>query len=308
MPLSPPPIRLRQALRKAGLCRAGLRGAGLRAAGLRGADLRGVGLRGVGLRELALAGALMATVAAAIAATAATPAPQLTLAAEDDAAPWSYPDGSGYVNDLVRAAFQAAGWQLTLQVLPYPRCKQAAMRGRAAGCFSTSRTPDAEGALLFPARPVIEARNVLWVLRDSPLQGCAPAAWALRPSVAYVNGYEYTPALDALRERGEVAEQLGDSELESLRKLAARRIDAAVVTVDAVKRIELVQRQAGVVLPLRALCDYGGLPAYVAFSRRHPQGAAARAAFDLGMERLVRSGELARLQQRWAARALELAR
>jgi polar amino acid transport system substrate-binding protein len=182
------------------------------------------------------------------------------------------------------------------------------MRGRVAGCFSTSRTPDVEGSLLFPARPVVEARNVLWVLRDSPLHGCAPAAWARRPSVAYVNGYEYTPALDALREQGRVAQQLGDSELESLRKLAAHRIDAAVVTVDAVKRIELVQRQAGVAQPLRALCDYGGLPAYVAFSRSHPQGAAARAAFDQGMERLARSGELARLQRRWAARALALAR
>lgn len=275
-------------------------------------------LRGPAARTAAaVARAMVAWVAVAVAvavpaasagpAPGAAPVPQVTLAAEDDAAPWSYPDGSGYVNDLVRAAFQAAGWQLTLQVLPYPRCKQMALRGRVAGCFSTSRTPDVEGSLLFPARPVMEARNVLWVLRDSPLQGCAPAGWARRPSVAYVNGYEYAPALDALREQGQVAQELGDSELESLRKLVARRIDAAVVTVDAVKRIEVVQRQAGVVLPLRALCDYGGLPAYVAFSRGHPQGAAARAAFDQGMERLARSGELARLQRRWADKALVLA-
>ena len=30
---------------------------------------------------------------------------QVTLGAEDDAGPWSYADGTGYVNDVVKAAF-----------------------------------------------------------------------------------------------------------------------------------------------------------------------------------------------------------
>ena len=40
---------------------------------------------------------------------AAMPANALEIAVEDDAAPWSQPDGTGYANDLVRAAFAAVG-------------------------------------------------------------------------------------------------------------------------------------------------------------------------------------------------------
>jgi len=250
---------------------------------------------------------LLIAMALCLPAAAATGEPEVALAAEDDAAPWSYADGSGYVNDLVRAAFAAAGWRVRLNILPYARCKQMAMRGQVAGCFSASRTPETAQVLLFPAHPVFEARNVLWVAVDSPLQGCDPAGWPHKPSVAFVNGYEYTPALDALRDTGKVAVEVADAESEGLRKLSARRIDAAVVTVDTVKRIDVVLRHAQVRHAVRALCDFGGVPAYVAFSRRHPQGAAARTAFDAGMETLQRNGDLARLQKRWAERALQLA-
>jgi polar amino acid transport system substrate-binding protein len=81
---------------------------------------------------------------------------------------------------------------VSLNVLPYARCKQMAVRGRVAGCFSASRTPETERDLLFPAHPVFEARNVLWVPVDSPLQGCDPRL-AAPPSVAFVNATSTRP-------------------------------------------------------------------------------------------------------------------
>ncbi len=61
-------------------------------------------------------------------------------------------DGTGYVNDAVRAAFHAAGWTVELKVIPYARCKALATSGKLAGCFSASRTPELEGVLQSPRR------------------------------------------------------------------------------------------------------------------------------------------------------------
>ncbi len=53
----------------------------------------------------------------------------------------SYEDGGGYVNDLVREAYKAAGWQVRYQVMPYARCKALAEQGKLAARFSASKTP-----------------------------------------------------------------------------------------------------------------------------------------------------------------------
>lgn len=52
------------------------------------------------------------------------------IGAEDDAAPWSYADGTGYVNDVVRAAFQRSGRQVQYKVMPYARCKAMVLSGK----------------------------------------------------------------------------------------------------------------------------------------------------------------------------------
>jgi len=85
----------------------------------------------------------------------------VNIGAEDDAAPWSYADGTGYVNDLVRAAFEAVQWQTKFQALPYARCKMLTERGELDACFSTSKTPETQVQLQFPDLPVFVARNVL---------------------------------------------------------------------------------------------------------------------------------------------------
>src|SRR6185369_12478061 len=47
----------------------------------------------------------------------------LPIAVEDDAGPWSQHDGTGFANDVVRAAFKATGVEVELLVVPYARCK-----------------------------------------------------------------------------------------------------------------------------------------------------------------------------------------
>jgi hypothetical protein len=120
--------------------------------------------------------------------------------------------------------------------------------------------------------------------------------------VGVVRGYEYRAGVEALFSGGRAVPDPADSEVSSLRKVRAGYIDAALVTVDPVKRLEFVARLADVTADFKLVCDFGGEPAFLAFSRRHPQGPAALAAFDDGMQALKRSGAVDSMQRAWLHR------
>lgn len=234
-------------------------------------------------------------------------ADQVILGAEDDAAPWSYADGSGYVNDLVKAVFREVGWDLQFKVMPYSRCKALAIAGKLPGCFSSSKTAELESALLYSKAPVVSARNLLIARADSKRSGCAPTVWAAPTRIGLVRDYEYSAAVTALDQRGMVTIDYAESEISNLRKLQAGRIDVAMVMVDEVKRLDYLERLAQTSVNFKTVCDFGAMPAYVTFSRLHAQGAAARAAFDEGYGRLVKRGAIRDLQSAWRGRALDAA-
>jgi ABC-type amino acid transport substrate-binding protein len=240
---------------------------------------------------------------------AAPPAQTLVAGAEDDAGPWSYADGTGYVNDVVRAAFESVGWSVRFETLPYARCKAMLLSGQLAACFSTSRTAELAPKLLFSREPVIRAQNLLLARAESPLAGCKPAAWPGAPRIGIVRSYEYIAAVERLFDSGAAQREVADSEVSNLRKVRAGHLDAAVINVDGVKRIEYVIGLAQVDADgLKTVCNFGSEPAFVAFSPVHPQGAAARAAFDRGHALLRQNGRINTLQQLWRLRALDSAR
>lgn len=254
----------------------------------------------------ALAAAACCIACSAIGAGSAH-ADTILIGAEDAAAPWSNADGTGYVNDLVRAAFDSAGWQVEFSVVPYARCKLMAVAGALAACFSASRTPELEGKLLYPKYPVFRARNLLIARQASTLSGCDPAGWGKPPVFGIVRGYEYRAALWQLFATKRARAEEADSETSNLHKLDAQRVDAIVVTVDAVKRLEFVQGLANAGRDAKVVCDYGAEPAYVAFSAVHPQAHAALAAFERGYAEIERSGRIAALQRQWRGRLLDMA-
>jgi polar amino acid transport system substrate-binding protein len=229
----------------------------------------------------------------------------VVVGAEDDAAPWSYADGTGYVNDVVRAAFESVGWTAQLRVMPYARCKAMALAGTLAACFSTSKTADLDGKLVFPRQAVFDARNLLLAKADSPLSGCDSRRWPGRPRIGTVRGYEYTPVVDELFNSGRAQGDEADSEVSNLRKINAGHVDAALVTLDAVKRIEFLAALAKVRNEFKTVCDFGSQPAYVAFSPLHPQGRSAATAFEQGVAKLQRNGTIEAMQQRWRTRLLD---
>lgn len=231
---------------------------------------------------------------------------QLTLGVEDDAGPWSYANGSGYANDLVKAAYAAAGWQVTLQVLPYARCKAMALSGKLAGCFSASKTPELEQRMLFPKHPVFVAHFMLAIPASTKPVDCGASDWGHSWRIETVNGYEYPPRIESLKSRTDLVSLTSNSESLSLRKLVQQRIDATIVTIDEVKRLDLLLNMAGVAYDsVQTSCELGSMPAYIMFSASHPQGQAALQAFDHGYQSLLQHGAIKHLQDEWRQRALD---
>src|SRR6266849_706847 len=104
-----------------------------------------IGTRGVALVALLLAAAPLDSFAA-----------DLTVMAEDAAEPFSRADGTGYANDVVKAAFHAAGVDVALDVVPYARCKKNAEEGRIAACFGMSWYQGVEKVIAFSSLPIFE--------------------------------------------------------------------------------------------------------------------------------------------------------
>ncbi len=106
---------------------------------------------------------------------------------------------------------------------------------------------------------------------------------------------------------GYVEPRATESEIFNLRMVAKGRFDAALITLDTVKRIELLSIEAMVKPNFKVVCDFGTLPSYIAFSTTHPQADAALSAFNDGIAIVAKNGTLARLQKEWAGKALFIA-
>jgi hypothetical protein len=166
--------------------------------------------------------------AATAAPAAPAPAPVHVLV-EDAASPWSDHLGVGLANDLVRAAFEAAGSPATLTVVPYARCKALVLQGAAPSCFSMSAAPELKGTVRFADRPLYSVTAHFYAAKHSRLRSLGDLRPGMR--VGIVNAYEYPPEVQELARRGVILES-ARSEVVNLRKLAAGRLDLALVLTD----------------------------------------------------------------------------
>lgn len=227
----------------------------------------------------------------------------IDIGVEDAAAPWSQGDGTGYANDLVRAAFDASGIDVRLHVLPYARCKQQVLNGALVACVSMSPAPELNGVVRFSARPLFVFTCRFFENPRAPLaRRIEDFPRGIR--VGTVIGYEYPPEMLARLSRRDAVLDPAPSEETNLRKLAAGRIAAAVVNSDTVKSSDWVAERAGVTGRVRSVLSVGRMPAYVGFSTVHPRGRELADRFDRGYARVIRNGERDRIQRRWIERGV----
>jgi ABC-type amino acid transport substrate-binding protein len=226
-------------------------------------------------------------------------AADLTIMAEDAAPPFSRADGTGFANDVVRAAFKAAGIDVALDVVPYARCKKDAEDGKVPACFSMSGYQGMERSIVFSDQPVITVYSDVFLVRGTV--GVSRAEDLRAGSViGIVNEYEYPDAVYNLRRSGIVL-QSGNDDITNLKLLARKRLDAAIImTNDLVPQLQKPV-QAGVAPQVAYAFRLGKEDGYVGFSRKHPQGEAARRSFNEGYKRILADRTVDALRRKWSA-------
>lgn len=219
---------------------------------------------------------------------------------EDAASPWSNHAGEGYANDLVRAAFAAAGADAELAVVPYARCKALVIQGGAAACFSMSAAPEFDQRVRFADKPLFSVTPRFYFNPKQPLAARALADLAPGIRVGIVHGYEYPPFVAQLAQRGIVLES-ARSDVANLQKLAAGRLDAALVMTDEMRSEDLIERQAGVG-GVRFAFAAAPMGSYIGFSVRHRDGEAQRRLFNRGFQIISGNGTRRAIEAKWKLR------
>lgn len=137
------------------------------------------------------------------------------------------PDG-GATTSIVRKAFEAAGYQVTVRFLPWKRAVDTVA--------NASNTPIA----FFPGYNCNQTPGLMAsdVIGDSLLGFAqnteAPLVWSALDdlkgkSVGTVLGYSNTPDFDAMTADGRIRADVAAEDVTNMRKLVAKRIDAAVI-------------------------------------------------------------------------------
>jgi ABC-type amino acid transport substrate-binding protein len=223
---------------------------------------------------------LLGNVEVARPATAQT----LEIYVENAADPFSRPDGTGYANDVVRAAFQAVGVRVQFTVVPYARCKQEVLSSEAVACVSMSWDRSFEGRVKFADTPLIMVTPVYYENPSRPLTARSEAALGKGVTVGTIRGYEYPKSVVEAKDRGVVFEE-NTSEQANLRKLALGRLDAALVMSNPLTGVDHWAREAEVAHLVRvAFSSSTSENGYFAVSTAHPGGLTALHLYNQGIK------------------------
>jgi len=226
----------------------------------------------------------------------------LVVAVEDDAAPWSRPDGTGYANEIVVAAFKAVGIDVELRVVPYARCKRMAVRGDSVACFSTSPSKDLANELELSAQPLFTVQAGYFYNVNKPPQATSQDQLPHKIKVGTVIGYEYPEEFEMLKKAGRIVVEESNSEEMNLKKLSAGRLDLALCTYNELKYPNWLIERAGVNSTVKTTFLAGTMHSYIAFSKTHPQGRWALERFNKGHRLISNNGTQRRIRNSWLQR------
>lgn len=222
--------------------------------------------------------------------------------AEDAAGLWGQADGTGCGNDIVKAAFEASGVSVQLEITPYNRAKVLVLEGKVLACFGMSWSEELAGKVVFASEPIYTTTSTVFVRKADTARFGKAADAPAGTSVGTVLGYEYPEGFVRLVKSGILVPDAAPSEEQSLKKLALGRIDLAIANVDALKSAEFLLSQAGVADKIQTAFTLGSSGTNLGFSSGNPETPAAIRAFDAGMARIRANGSLARILAFWKSK------
>lgn len=224
----------------------------------------------------------------------------MIIMVENAAAPWSEHDGTGYANDVVVASFKEMAVEVQLKVVPYARCKYMVLNGTSVACFNMSWLPEFEGKIKLASPPIYTVNNDVFEPIKAPLPKSRKGECTLPPGTVMgtVRGYEYSPQATALQSTGVVFEAV-DSDMQNLKKLAARRLSAALIVTNDLEAKTQKAKQSGTENAVQFAFNCGVETSTIGFSLTHPDGLRALKMYEEGYRRIENNGVLKQIHKHW---------
>ncbi|KAB5618587.1 amino acid ABC transporter substrate-binding protein [Pseudomonas putida] len=193
-------------------------------------------------------------------------------------------DGSGVAWDVLRKVFEPAGVKVEVTSAPYSRAVGLVKRGEADAWVGSYKQENEDN--LYPRWHFDMDHIYALGLASKPVPTLNSVG---EYRLAWVRGYDYQSYLPDVKNFREIQRREG-----ILPMLEHDRVD---FYIDAETEVDYVLHQASKPQDFRRT-HIAELPLYLAFTRSD-QGKALRDLFDQRMEKLVRSGELRSIFERW---------
>ena len=221
----------------------------------------------------------------------------VTIVAEDDFYPYSHGAGGkpeGFAVDIVRAAYKAVGVDVDLKVMPYQRGMDETKDGKQVGVFDTAKQPRYDADYVFHDTPLAQQTLMIWAPAASTATGLKEEDLKGK-SVGITQGYDYTASFDGSTV---IRKQEAPSDQTMLRKLALGRTDYAICDEKVAQSVSGSDPSLkGKVKPVGSI---GGSGLFIAFSRKHPEGAKWAARLEEGLKTIHADGSYERIEADWS--------
>ena len=221
--------------------------------------------------------------------------PTITIAAEDDWAPYSSMKADksgpeGFSPDLVQAVFKLKGVNVQFVVVPFTRCLQMVKTGKAVACFDTSITEENKDEFYWHKTPIFEEGLSIFALSDATQSGLTILGLE-GSTVGVTNGYTYPT--DFMQNK-KIKKFEANSNEHLLKMLVAKRVQFIILnTMPGLLRIKNDATLKGKVKQVGLISKDGF---WLNFSKSHPDGKRMADIFEAGLLEFKASGRYEKMQ------------
>ncbi|MDO9237235.1 MAG: transporter substrate-binding domain-containing protein [Aquabacterium sp.] len=242
-------------------------------------------------------------IALSFASVAYAQRPTITIAAEDDWAPYSSMKADksgpeGLSPDLVRAVFKHKGVDVKLMAVPFSRALQLAKDGKVVAAFNTSINEENKNEYYWHKTPLFEEGLSIFALSTSTQSNLTTKALE-GSTVGTTVGYTY-PSTFSANPKIKKSEAASDDLL--LKMLAAKRVQYIIMnTMPGLIRIKNSPDLNGKIKVVGEISKDGF---WLNFSKTHPDGKRMADLFEVGLTELKANGQYDKMVSDFKKRAL----
>lgn len=257
-------------------------------------------------RALAVAGGILLAVAGTGLSGADAKADTITLRS-DLWCPYNCEPGGtppGYLIDIAKAVFEAAGAKVDYQLMPYDEAIEAVRQGKVTAVLGAARkdAPD----LHFPQTSQSYSTYAFATARGSGFKYTGPDSLKGK-RLGVIANYTYGEDLDAYIAANSgtgavVTVSSEDATRDLVMLLAERKVDV-IVEGDAVLEYMIKQLDLANLFELDVASD--GAPIYIAFTPNDPKAVEHAKRLDAGLAELRKSGKLAEILRQYGMKDWE---